>query len=76
MFKNVQMMSVINIYISFLTRGGHLAHIENAEQQQKIYDVARQYHRDHAWIGLNDRASEEHFVWSSGKSLCLPSFEQ
>ena len=48
------------------TRGGHLVHIENADQQQTIYNVVRQYHRDHVWIGLNDRASEEHFVWSSG----------
>ena len=56
----------ISVSPYFSTRGGHLVHIDNAEQQQKIYDIVRQYEHDHVWIGLNDRASEEHFVWSSG----------
>jgi len=53
--------------MSNLTRGGHLAHIDNADQQKTIYEVVRQYHNDHVWIGLNDRATEEQFVWSSGE---------
>ncbi|KAH3821447.1 macrophage mannose receptor 1-like [Dreissena polymorpha] len=51
------------------SRGGHLVHIENDEQQNKIYEVVKQYHDDHVWIGLNDREHEETFVWSSGNSV-------
>ncbi|XP_052760887.1 macrophage mannose receptor 1-like [Mya arenaria] len=50
-------------------RGGHLVHIENEEQQNKIYDVVNQYHRHAVWIGLNDRQLEEHFQWTSGDAL-------
>ncbi|XP_052760385.1 macrophage mannose receptor 1-like [Mya arenaria] len=46
-------------------RGGHLVHINNDNQQNRLYDVVKQYHHNHVWIGLNDRATEEHFVWSS-----------
>ncbi|XP_052286827.1 lymphocyte antigen 75-like isoform X2 [Dreissena polymorpha] len=48
------------------SRGGHLVHIANDEQQNTIYQVVRQYHDENVWIGLNDKIREEHFVWSSG----------
>ncbi|XP_052287085.1 macrophage mannose receptor 1-like isoform X2 [Dreissena polymorpha] len=50
-------------------RGGHLVHIENDDQQNKIYQIVRQYHGNDVWIGLNDKVTEEHFVWSSGHAV-------
>jgi len=66
--KTVQVIQNVKYKYPYSSkRGGHLVHIESSKQQQKIYDVVRQYQHDHVWIGINDRATEEHFVWSSGK---------
>lgn len=48
-------------------RGGHLAHITDATEQDAIYSIVKSYHNDHVWIGLHDRNDEEDFQWSSGK---------
>ena len=51
-----------------MKRGGHLAHIKNAEEQNAIHNVLENYHSNHGvWIGLHDRNNEESFEWSSGK---------
>ncbi|XP_052817960.1 macrophage mannose receptor 1-like [Mya arenaria] len=47
-------------------RGGHLVHIQDDVQQNRLYGVVKQYLHRHVWIGLNDREAEEHFIWSSG----------
>ena len=47
-------------------RGGHLAHIPDDRHQNIIYSVVKQYHGHDVWIGLHDRAHEEHFEWTSG----------
>ncbi|XP_052760684.1 macrophage mannose receptor 1-like [Mya arenaria] len=52
-----------------VSRGGHLAHIENAQQQDRIFQVVTAYHGDNVWIGLNDKTTEETFEWSSGDAV-------
>lgn len=53
-------------------RGGHLAHIANADEQNAIHQIVEQYHSEHGvWIGLHDRDDEEQFVWTSGNVLYM-----
>ena len=47
-------------------RGLELARIDSAEQSRAVYDQARQYSTMRWWIGLDDRASEDTFVWQDG----------
>lgn len=51
-------------------RGGHLAHIANADEQNVIHQMVETYHGDHGiWIGLHDKNTEENFEWTSGMTI-------
>ena len=51
-----------------VSRGAHLVHITSDKEQAAIYQVVKQYHGDHVWIGLQDRVHEERFTWTSGNT--------
>jgi hypothetical protein len=46
--------------------GYHLATVENAAEQSFLSTGASLFSHDGFWIGINDRAQEGAFVWSSG----------
>jgi len=55
--------------------GGHLAHIASADEQSFVQEFMTNHMPTHgAWIGLNDRASEGHFVWSSGDAVAYTNW--
>jgi len=48
--------------------GGHLAHINNAQEQAYIQSLLSKYSPQHrVWIGLHDRDVEGHFQWTAGR---------
>ncbi|XP_060555854.1 macrophage mannose receptor 1-like isoform X1 [Ruditapes philippinarum] len=51
-------------------KGGHLAHISNADQQAFIESFMRRHNSNHAvWIGLHDTLTEGHFQWTAGTAV-------
>jgi hypothetical protein len=53
------------------TLGGHLVTLNNAAEDSWVYNTFSSYGGGDRtlWIGLNDAASEGHFVWANGESL-------
>lgn len=50
------------------TRGGHLAHISNAQQQAFIESFMQRHNPKHAvWLGLHDTLTEGNFQWTAGE---------
>jgi len=47
--------------------GGHLVHINNAQEQAYIQSLLSKYSPQQAvWIGLHDQNVEGHFQWTAG----------
>ena len=54
------------------SRGGHLAHISNQQQQDFIQSFLHRHSPQHAvWIGLHDTRIEGAFEWTAGISYFL-----
>ena len=55
--------------------GGHLLAVNDAQEEAFIQRFVQATDSQHAlWMGLNDRSSEEHFAWVSGKTLFCAKF--
>lgn len=46
-------------------KGGYLTSVVNVNEDKWLYGNIKSY-GDDTWIGLNDKAYEEHFEWTSG----------
>ncbi|XP_053379079.1 macrophage mannose receptor 1-like isoform X2 [Mercenaria mercenaria] len=56
-------------------RGGHLAHINNADEQGFVQYFMNRYSPQHAiWIGLHDTKVEGQFEWSSGNTVSFTNW--
>jgi hypothetical protein len=59
-----------------ISLGGNLVTINNAEENDWVYDTFSFFggvQRD-IWLGLNDVSSEGNFVWSSGEQVTYTNF--
>ena len=57
-----------------LSYGGDLVSIANASEQTFLATQARQYTREHFWIGLNDLANETVFEWSNKMNVTFKNW--
>ena len=57
--------------------GGHLATIDDAAEDSFVFDTFSNFGGQgrNLWIGLNDRASEGVFEWSSGAPVVYMNFD-
>lgn len=52
------------------SRGGHLAHISNAQQQTFVEGFMQRHNPNHAvWLGLHDTVQEGNFQWTAGNAF-------
>ncbi|XP_060585667.1 macrophage mannose receptor 1-like [Ruditapes philippinarum] len=57
------------------SRGGHLAHISNQQQQTFIQSFLSRHSPQHAvWIGLHDTRIEGAFEWTAGTSVSFTNW--
>lgn len=62
-----------------ITLGGHLATVRNLAENNWIYSQFSMFNyagktARGLWIGLNDAATENTFVWSSGEAVCYTNW--
>ncbi|XP_045163216.2 macrophage mannose receptor 1-like [Mercenaria mercenaria] len=52
------------------SKGGHLAHISNSQQQAFVESFMQRHNPSHAvWLGLHDTITEGTFQWTAGTSV-------
>jgi len=52
-----------------VAKGGHLAHVYNARQNEAISEVVRTHIGQSAWLGLNE-LNQDYLKWVSGTNRC------